>query len=178
MNTIYIMNERRGRGGRNKRTITYDSIDKAIIIELVKDANIKNIDLSKRLKIPLSTLQRRTRQLLQSSPTSVLKKRFHIDTRQLGLRRGDIIIGVTKGKTKQVLEKVLQSYRDTNILSISTRVNDRHNIVVDIVYNDSDELFKILESINSLPNVTHAEWSELVEDMENTNSIESIVGKL
>ena len=80
MNTFYVMNERRGRAGRNKRRITYDSIDKAIIIELVKDANIKNIDLSKRLKIPLSTLQRRTRQLLQSSPTSVLKNRFHIDT--------------------------------------------------------------------------------------------------
>jgi hypothetical protein len=96
----------------------------------------------------------------------------------LHLRRGDIIIGITKGKTKQVIERVLLSYRDTNVLSLSTRVNDRHNIVVDIVYNDSDELFKILENINSLPNVTHAEWSELVEDMENTNSIESIVGKL
>jgi hypothetical protein len=62
----------------------------------------------------------------------------------LGLKTGDIIINIDKGGTKQVIERFLQDYRKTNILSISTRLNHMHNITVGIVYKDEARLFGIL----------------------------------
>ena len=155
------------------QTKTYDNINRAIIAELLKDANINIKDLSRKLKVPFSTVQRRTR-ALQSS--SVLKKRYHIDiSSYLALKRADIIINVDKGKTGQVIQRILKDYRQTNILSISTRLNHMHNVVVGIVYKDSDELFKIVENIRSQANVTLVEWSETIQDVEYTDAIETLV---
>ena len=157
------------------QTKTYDSINRAIIAELLRDANINIKGLSKKIKVPFSTVQRRTK-ALQSS--SVLQKRYHIDiSSYLALKRADIIINVDKGKTEQVIERILQDYRQTNILSISTRLNHMHNAVVGIVYKDSDELFKIVENIRSQPNVTLVEWSESIQDLEYTDAIENLVRK-
>jgi DNA-binding Lrp family transcriptional regulator len=158
------------------QTKTYDDINRAIIAELLRDANISIKGLSKKIKVPFSTVQRRA-SALQSS--SVLKKRFHIDiVSYLGLKRADIIINVDKGKTEQVIQRIVQDYRQTNILSISTRLNHMHNVVVGIVYKDSDELFKIVENIRSQPNVTLVEWSESIQDIEYTDAIENLVRKL
>jgi DNA-binding Lrp family transcriptional regulator len=155
------------------QTKTYDNINRAIIAELLKDANINIKGLSRKLKVPFSTVQRRTR-ALQSS--SVLKKRYHIDiSSYLALKRADIIINVDKGKTGQVIQRILKDYRQTNILSISTRLNHMHNVVVGIVYKDSDELFKIVENIRSQANVTLVEWSETIQDVEYTDAIETLV---
>jgi DNA-binding Lrp family transcriptional regulator len=154
---------------------THDNINRAIIAELLKDANINIKGLSNKIKVPFSTVQRRTRELQSSS---VLTKRFHIDIGSyLGLRRGDIIINVDKGKTKQVIQRILQNYIQTNILSISTRLNHTHNIVVSIVYKGEDELYEIIENIKSMPNVIGLEWSETVQDIEYTDAIENLVRK-
>ena len=158
------------------QTKTYDDINRAIIAELLRDANISIKGLSKKIKVPFSTVQRRASALKSSS---VLKKRFHIDiVSYLSLKRADIIINVDKGKTEQVIQRILQDYRQTNILSISTRLNHMHNVVVGIVYKDSDELFKIVENIRSQPNVTLVEWSESIQDIEYTDAIENLVRKL
>src|ERR687885_2255507 len=155
------------------QTKTYDNINRAIIAELLRDANINIKGLSRKIKVPFSTVQRRTK-ALQSS--SVLKKRYHIDiSSYLALKRADIIINVDKGKTEQVIQRILQDYRQTNILSISTRLNHMHNVVVGIVYKDSDELFKIVENIRSQANVTLVEWSETIQDVEYTDAIETLV---
>jgi DNA-binding Lrp family transcriptional regulator len=154
---------------------THDNINRAIIAELLKDANINIKGLSKKIKVPFSTVQRRTRELQSSS---VLTKRFHIDIGSyLGVRRGDIIINIDKGKTKQVIQRILQNYRQRNILSISTRLNHMHNIVVSIVYKDEDELYEIMENIKSMPNVIGLEWSETVQDIEYPDAIENLVKK-
>jgi DNA-binding Lrp family transcriptional regulator len=61
----------------SKRRITYDNINRTIIAELLKDANIKIRGLSKKIKVPLSTVQRRVKTVTSSS---LLKKRFHLDS--------------------------------------------------------------------------------------------------
>jgi DNA-binding Lrp family transcriptional regulator len=154
---------------------THDNINRAIIAELLKDANTNIKGLSKKIRVPFSTVQRRTTALLSSS---VLKKNYHIDiSTYLGLRKGDIIINVDKGATEQLIERILKSYRQTNILSVSKRLNHMHNIVVGIVYKDSDELYKVLDNIKSMPNVTGLEWSETVQDIEYTDAIENLIRK-
>ena len=157
------------------KQITFDRINKAIIAELLKDANIKSTHLSSKLRVPLSTIQRRLK-TIQSSP--LLKKRFDIDANLLGLGRGEIIVYAEKGKAKEIIQNILQKYRYTNVLSISTRINHIHNIIISIVYKDSTEIYNIIENIKAMPHVITVEWSELVEYMENSKAFETIIGKI
>ena len=160
----------------NSGTINHDNINKAIIAELLKDANITIKDLSKKLNVPLSTIQRRTKAIQTSS---LLKKTYHLDINNyLGVRTGDILIKVDNGKTEQVIQRILQSYRKTNILSISTRLNHMHDVIVSVFYKSTDELYKIVGGIKSMANVTDVEWSESVQDVEYTDAIEALVRKL
>jgi hypothetical protein len=52
-----------------------------------------------------------------------------------------------------------------------------HNIVVGIVYKDTDELYKVLENVKSMSNVTGVEWSELVQEIEYSDAIKALVRK-
>jgi len=54
------------RKGQKVKKISLDSIDKNIISELIKDADIGTSHLSRKFKVPLSTMQRRKRTLENS----------------------------------------------------------------------------------------------------------------
>lgn len=96
-----------------------DSIDKNIISELIKDAKVRTPDLSRKFKVPLSTIQRRKKTL----ENSILKKKYEINTNELGWRAGDLITFVKEGKTKEVIKHILKNYWANNVMSISTRIN-------------------------------------------------------
>jgi DNA-binding Lrp family transcriptional regulator len=51
------------RKGQKVKKLSLDSIDKDIISELIKDANIGSSHLSRKSKVPLSTTQRSKRTL-------------------------------------------------------------------------------------------------------------------
>jgi hypothetical protein len=52
----------------------------------------------------------------------------------LGLKRGDVIINVDNGKSKQIVQGILQSYRHTNVLSVSTGAQSIPNNVLQRLY--------------------------------------------
>ncbi len=80
--------DRREKIGEHSEVIygTYAKLDKTsinIVNELLLDPNIKSSDIAKRLRIPLSTVQRR-RANLESS--SILRKAYNLDLARLGWR--------------------------------------------------------------------------------------------
>ena len=105
--------------GQQIKKLSLDSIDKNIISELIKDANARTPDLSRKFKVPLSTIQRRKKTL----ENSILKKKYEINTNELGWRAGDLITFVKEGKTKEVIKHILKNYWANNVMSISTRIN-------------------------------------------------------
>ena len=153
--------------GQQIKKLSLDSIDKNIISELIKDANARTPDLSRKFKVPLSTIQRRKKTL----ENSILKKKYEINTNELGWRAGDLIILVEKGKTKEVIKYILKNYRANNVMSISTRINSMHNIIARVIYDDSEELYALLEHVNAIPYVVNSEWSEIVRVVENSKLI-------
>ena len=40
------------------------------------------------------------------------------------------------------------------------------DIMANVFYKDSQELHDLIESVKAMPNVTHVEWSEIVEITE------------
>jgi DNA-binding Lrp family transcriptional regulator len=138
--------------------VPFDSIDINIIRELLAKTDIRSADIASKYKVPISTIQRRRKRLVDS----ILEKKYLIDITKRGLRTGIILVKVERGKAKEVAKMILERHK-SNAISSSTRVNDQNNVMVEIIYNTSSELYNILEQVKKIPYVSSATWSELVE---------------
>ena len=143
----------------------FDSIDINIIRELLAKADIKSADIASKYKVPISTIQRRRKRL----EDSILEKKYLIDVTKRDLRTGIILANVKRGKAKEVAKMILERHK-SNAISSSTRINDQNNVITEIIYNTSSELYNILENIKKIPYVSSATWSELVEVVGNNDA--------
>jgi DNA-binding Lrp family transcriptional regulator len=134
-----------------------DRINLKIIDELISNGDIKSSEIAEKLKIPLSTIQRRRTRIEKS----ILKKKYQMDLTQLGYRTAQIFVDVQKGKAKETGEELIKKY-NRNIVSASTRINSSNNLCLEVVYNGSDELHYLLEEIKSIPLADKVDWSEQV----------------
>jgi DNA-binding Lrp family transcriptional regulator len=148
-----------------------DSIDIQIVSEILRDHDISSSHLSKKLSIPLSTIQRRRARI----ENSLLKKEYTFDFMAFGVRIGDLVIGVDKGRSKELARFLLQHYK-ANILSCTIRINSTHNVMAHIVYKDSRDLYNLIESVKSLEYVDNVQWSEVIEEImgEENNNFEVV----
>jgi DNA-binding Lrp family transcriptional regulator len=126
-----------------------DSINIKIISELVRQPDISSLSLSKKIDIPLSTLQRRRARIEKA----ILKINYTFNYKAFGGRIGDLIIAVDKGKSKEVAQSLLKKYKN-NIVSCDTRINSMHNVSTNIIYENTEELHELIESIKTMDYVT------------------------
>ena len=143
----------------------FDSIDINIIRELLANADIKSVDIASKYKVPISTIQRRRKRL----EDSILEKKYLIDITKRDLRTGIILANVKRGKAREVAKMILERHK-SNAISSSTRINDQNNVITEIIYNTSSELYNILENVKKIPYVSSATWSELVEVVGNNDT--------
>jgi DNA-binding Lrp family transcriptional regulator len=141
-----------------------DSTNIKIISELVRQPNISSLALSKKLDIPLSTLQRRRARI----EDNLLKRNYVFNYKAFGGRVGDLIVNVDKGKSKEVAQSLLKKYKN-NIVSCNTRINAEHNVSAHIIYKDTEELHGLVENIKTMDYIDGVQWSELVEDLGDNN---------
>ena len=140
-----------------KEQFSIDRINLKIIDELISNGDIKSSEIAEKLKIPLSTIQRRRTRIEKS----ILKKKYQMDLTQLGYRTAQIFVDVQKGKAKETGEELIKKY-NRNIVSASTRINSSNNLCLEVVYDGSDELHYLLEEIKSIPLADKVDWSEQV----------------
>jgi|SRR5919197_451099 DNA-binding Lrp family transcriptional regulator len=143
----------------------FDATNVKIISELVDDPTISSQALSKKLDVPVSTIQRRRAQLEKS----MLKRAYSFDYKAFGGRVGDLIIKVDKGKSKEVAQYLLKNYKD-NITFVHTRINSEHNVSAHVIYKDTQELHELIESVRTMEYVVNVMWSETVEMIGDNNS--------
>lgn len=150
---------------KDSQMFPLDSIDINIIRELLAKADIRSADIASKYKVPISTIQRRRKSLVDS----ILEKKYLIDIKKGGLRTGIILTNVERGKAKEVAKIILERNK-SNAISSSTRINDVNNVITEIIYNTSSELYNILEQVKKIPYVSSATWSELVEVVGNNDA--------
>ena len=120
-----------------------DDINLKIIEELVKNLNTSSASLATKLRIPLSSLQRRRAKLEKS----VLVKAYRINLKASGGKIGDAVIKVDKGRSREVATNILKKFK-SNVMNVSTRINSEHNVSAQIIYNDTAELHDLIEPSN------------------------------
>jgi len=139
--------------GDNQRLKTLDIVDYKIIALLVTGDD--NKEISSKLHIPLSTIQRRTREILMNG---IVRIRFEPNFRRLGIKKGLLHVYLTNGDIKEIVTKVSKM---DGILSSSVHVGNS-DVVGEFVYEDSEQLVDTISHLKHLDGVSRVLWSEEV----------------
>ena len=180
MSTVAKKNQRKMSRNSNLTTNTTDdnnrylysdfNIDKTnlkIIKELMENPNIKSSELSEKLQVPLSTIQRRRARIEES----ILKKNYYFNFSKIGYRTAEIFLDIDKGKVFEIGQQILKLF-ENKVVRATTRINSLNNLCIEIVFKDSKELHDILEKMKTLDNTTNVYFSEVVNIIgDNTNNI-------
>jgi DNA-binding Lrp family transcriptional regulator len=134
-----------------------DKINLKIIEELLNNGEIKSSEIASKLKIPLSTIQRRRTKIEKT----LFRKKYELNLNQMGFRNALIFVDVLKGRAKETGEKLLTRF-DRSVLRASTRINSSNNLCLEIVYDNSEQLHFLLEEIKAMPWTSNVDWSEQV----------------
>jgi hypothetical protein len=129
------------------------------------DADVKSAVIAGRYKSPLSTSQRRrTRQ-----ERIMLRKKYDIDTSQLGCLNPDLLISVDNGNCEQFTKKHLEE-RSSNVVTTSHRIGDSQvNVMAEIFYKNSEEPHSLTKDFRFMAAVTFMEWAEVVRIVGSNN---------
>jgi DNA-binding Lrp family transcriptional regulator len=133
--------------------IRIDDIDMRVIELLTFGFNNKQI--SAKLKIPLSTTQRRTRKLFEKG---LIVTRTEPNYEKLGFKRGLIHIYLSKGEIESVGRAISKM---KGIISASVHVGNS-DIVGFFIYRNTWQLLKMTSDVKKVPGVEKIMWSEEV----------------
>lgn len=142
-----------------------NNINIKIVSELLRQPDISSLALSKKLNIPLSTLQRRRAKVEKA----ILKKTYTFNYKAFGGRVGDLIVNVNKGKSDQVAQGILKKYKN-NVTYCHTRIDLTHSVLAHIIYKDTEELYYLIEKIKAMEYVDSLSWSETVKIIGDNDS--------
>jgi DNA-binding Lrp family transcriptional regulator len=151
----------------------FDEINIQILQELFKNYHIKSSEISLKLKVPLSTIQRRRNAIEKSG---FLQHKFEIEPKKFGFRSADLLVDVSKGDCEEIAKEILNQYRK-NILQITIRIGSpKINLIATVFYKDTDEAFEIMQHVRRMEHVENVEWSEVVKTVLKNDSgiLESI----
>jgi DNA-binding Lrp family transcriptional regulator len=138
------------------------SLDAKIIEELLSDAFISSTDISKKHKIPLSTVQRRRRHL----ENTILTRRYEIDLRKQGFRIGEMTIIPENGASKEIIAGIFSKYAK-HIHSITVKIDGAIMLTVSVYFKTTTEIHDIMVGIHSMPGVHQVKFAETVEIIRN-----------
>src|SRR5215469_2211227 len=147
-----------------------DKIDQKLIDLLLKGYTNKKIAFE--ANSPLSTIQRRIRKIFENE---YVHKKNELNHRKLGLRKGYLLISLKGDYSYQVAQKI-SSLKGITCVSLVTGNID---ILCVCLFRDTNDLFKIIESIKTIERVDKVTWAEEVrliptEEMTILNFQESV----
>ena len=114
-----------------------------------------NKKISSTLKIPLSTIQRRTRIILHSR---LVNLDYQPNFKILGIKKGLLHVYIRDGQLKKTAEKISEM---EGILAVTIHVGNS-DVVAEFVYDNSEDLVDIIALIKQIQGVDKLQWSEEV----------------
>jgi DNA-binding Lrp family transcriptional regulator len=144
--------------------------DKEILkVLLSPDNGIKrsSLLLAEKLRIPLTTIQRRKKRLEKDFLTSS----YTLNLEKFGWRRVDLLIYTRNGKTESVANRLLEN---EEVVYVGKSIGEHTiDLRVEIIVRDNSELLDILEKVKAMDGVNDVIWSEIVRVVGRKRSIPS-----
>jgi DNA-binding Lrp family transcriptional regulator len=145
----------------------FTEVDKKVLRSLLASSGrVSSLSLSRKLEIPLTTVQRRRKRL----ESEFLEVAYTLRLDKLGWRRADLLISTNKGKTASVGKDLLSHSAITRVCrSIGQHTIDLH---AEAVFKNNSELLNIIEWIKSLEGAKDVVYTEPVELLGKNTSID------
>ena len=133
-----------------------DGIDETVVrlLELLIK-NHTNKQMSSSLKIPLSTTQRRVRNLIEKG---FIVSKNYIDFTKFGFKSGSIHIYLSDGNMDSILDKI-SKLKGVTLLEVHIGNSD---IIAGVVYKEGKDLLNIIAAIKGMVGVDKIVWSERI----------------
>jgi DNA-binding Lrp family transcriptional regulator len=130
-----------------------DPLDIKIMSLMV--SGLPNKQIASKLKVPLSTIQRRTRKLIEKGMISM---RAEVNLQMMGFKKGLIHVYISNGNIDQIARKI--SLLDP-IESVEIHIGNS-DMIGNTIYNDSKQLLQTISDIKKIEGVEKIVWSEEV----------------
>jgi DNA-binding Lrp family transcriptional regulator len=137
-------------------TTNLDARDREILGLLLADYG--NREIASKLKIPMSTVQRRTRQLFTDG---IVKNRIELNYKKLGFRSGLLHVYLKNGNINGIAEQVS---RIKGIQSTTIHIGNS-DVVGLFVFKETPHLLEIMSETKKIEGVDRVVWSEEVIDV-------------
>ena len=139
------------------RKLLSDVDKKMLQTLLASSGRISSLALSRKLEIPLTTIQRRRKRL----ESEFLEVAYSLKLEKLGWRKADLLISTSKGKASSIGKELLTHNAVTRVCrSIGEHTIDLH---AEIVFKNNTELLHVIEWIKALDGIDGVMWTEPVE---------------
>jgi DNA-binding Lrp family transcriptional regulator len=131
--------------------------------------NIPTHEMSVKLDVPLSTVQRRRKRL----EDGYLIKHYSLDPLKFGFRQIDLLIYTEGGETMNIGKELLKREEVT----YAARTIGEHTIDlrVEVFVKDSGVLLDLLENVKAMKGVRDVVWTEVIETIGRKNPPNHIV---
>ncbi len=134
------------------------SVDRKILTMMLEsDGRVSSNQVSKKLEIPKSTVQRRRKRLEKEYLTTT----YSLNSAKFGLRNIDLLIATERGATLKVGRELL-TRKDVSYVA-STVGEHTMNLRAEAHVADNAELLLLLEDVKAMDGVKDVVWSEVVE---------------
>lgn len=130
-----------------------DKTDLRVLDLLIQ--NITNKNIASTLKIPLWTIQRRVRNLIEKG---FVVSRNHIYFTKFGFKSGSIHIYISDGNMDAILDKV-SKLKGVVLLEVHIGNSD---IIAGVIYKEGKDLLNLISSIKKMAGVERIVWSERI----------------
>ena len=141
--------------------ITADKLDILIMRQLLKDPYIQTLEISINLGIPLPIVHKK-RRLIESN---VLHTRYSLNLDKLGLhlRFPDVFADIKEDKVDDFVNQMYPSSFVKNIHKLIRIKTQSDGICIKAIYQNSDELFFLMDKVKSYPFISNVHFSEEIE---------------
>ena len=152
---------------KKESVICFTEVDKKVLKSLLDSSGrVSSLALSRKLGIPLTTVQRRRKRL----EGEYLEVSYSLRLEKLGWRKADFLISTYKGMTSSVGKEILNHNSVTRVSkAIGEHTIDLH---VESVFKNNKELLNVIEWLKSLEGVKDVVWTEPVEMIGRNNSVQ------
>lgn len=134
-------------------TTSIDNTDYRII-KLLIDGN-SNKQVASKLKIPLSTIQRRARKIVEKG---LIIPKVQLNHEKFGYRTGLLHIYVSNSHIKEIAKKVLDL---KGVTAVEIHIGNS-DVLADFAYRNSQDLLEMIIMIKNIIGVDKVIWSERI----------------
>jgi DNA-binding Lrp family transcriptional regulator len=130
-----------------------DKIDSEIIGLLLNGKN--NKEISTKIRIPLSTVQRRVRNLIAKN---LVTFNSQINYPKFGFKVGMLHIYLEDGDFERIANKIMEL---DGVTSVEVHIGNS-DLIANVVYRRSIELLELIAKVKSFEKIDKIVWSEMV----------------